>query len=55
VRPNSTGSIAAGGKITLRVRVTLAKSTAGSVAHLVKLTSVTGTPTDAVKVIFKAK
>jgi len=51
----STGAIGPRSSIILRVRVTLASSTAASVRYLVKATSISGTPADAVKVIVKAK
>ncbi len=45
----STGAIAARGSITLRVVVHVAASSAHSVSYLVRVTSVAGTPSDAVK------
>ena len=51
----STGSIAARSAITLKVVVSVAGSSAASVSYLVKATSVSGTPADAVKVKVKAR
>ena len=51
----STGSIAARGALTLKMVVTVASSSASSTSFLVKVSSVSGTPADAVKAIVKAK
>ena len=51
----STGSIPARGAITLKLVVTVAKSSASSGTFLVKASSLSGTPADAVKAIVKAK
>ena len=51
----STGAIAARSSITLKVVVTRASSSASSATYLVKAMSVSGTPSDAVKAIAKAK
>lgn len=51
----STGSIVARGTITLRMVVTVARSSASIGSFLVKATSQAGTPADAVKAIVKAR
>ena len=51
----STGAIAARGSVTLKVVVTVAKSSASSGTFLVKATSLSGTPPDAVKAIVMAR
>jgi hypothetical protein len=51
----STGAVAARSSVTLKMVVTLAASTASSGSFLVKATSVSGTPADAVKAIVKAR
>jgi hypothetical protein len=51
----STGSIAARGSATLKMVVTVAASSASSATFLVKVSSVAGTPADAVKAIVKAR
>ena len=49
----STGFIPPRGADTIRVRVELATSTAPSASYVVEVTSLKGTPTDAVKAIAK--
>ena len=51
----STGSIAARGSVTLKLVVTVASSSASSGTFLVKATSLSGTPPDAVKAIVHAR
>jgi hypothetical protein len=51
----STGAIAARASITLRMVVSVARSSAKTGSFLVRATSVAGTPADAVKAIVKAK
>jgi len=51
----STGAVGPRSAITLKVVVTVARSSAASVSYLVKATSVAGTPSDAVKAIVKAR
>ena len=51
----STGAIAARGSITLRVKVTLSKTSASSGSYVIRASSVSGTPADAVKAIVKAR
>ncbi len=50
----STGFIPPRGAVTIRVRVELATSTAPSASYVVGVTSLKGTPTDAVKAIARA-
>jgi hypothetical protein len=51
----STGAIAARGSVTLRVKVTLSRTSASSGTFLIRASSVSGTPADAVKAVFKAR
>ena len=51
----STGTIAPRAAITLRVKVTLSRTSASSGTFLIKASSVAGTPADAVKAVFKAR
>jgi hypothetical protein len=51
----STGAIAARSSVTLKMVVTVAASSATSGSFLVKASSVSGTPADAVKAIVKAR
>ncbi len=51
----STGAIAARASVTLKVVVTVAKSSASAGSFLVKAMSVAGTPADAVKATVKAR